>query len=245
MHKFKLYKEMIDIDYYVYFSKAYFAFNAYLKAKYPTENDRGKIKKIKESHVLRNKFKNLIFEGKHFRDDLNSLNQSLENALIENQEELIHFRKVRINDHTEKDIFKRKFNGVDYHIRAIPAEKFFFKVGHLQSNPFIFEELESQVSASNLSPAQKEKVTSEINGFVQQYSLDLQPFINQLGNFETIGIYDQNNLVEKLYQGVVEICYLLRNALFHSEVEPNSDVMRVYKFAYFILRKIIKEIPST
>ena len=57
MNKFRIYKEMIDIDYYVYFSKAYFAYNAYLKAKYPNENDRGKIKKIKENHILKNKFK--------------------------------------------------------------------------------------------------------------------------------------------------------------------------------------------
>ena len=246
MNKFRIYKEMIDIDYYVYFSKAYFAYNAYLKAKYPNENDRGKIKKIKENYILKNKFKKLILEGKHFRDDLNSLNQGLESALIENQEELIHFRKVKINDHIESDIFKRKFNGVDYHIRAIPAEKFFFKVGNNpQSNPFVFEELEIQINNSNLSVKQKEKVTIEINRFVQQYSLDLQSYINQLVNFETLGVYEQNDLVEKLYKGVIEILYLLRNALFHSEVEPNSDVMRVYKYAYFILRKLIKEIPSS
>jgi len=47
------------------------------------------------------------------------------------------------------------------------------------------------------------------------------------------------------YKGFIEIIYLLRNSLFHSEVEPNSDVMKVYKFAYFILRKILHEIPST
>ena len=56
---------------------------------------------------------------------------------------------------------------------------------------------------------------------------------------------EQQELLTKLYKGFIVIVYNLRNALFHSEVEPNSDVMRVYKFAYFILRKIIKEIPST
>ncbi|WP_252970794.1 hypothetical protein [Aliarcobacter cryaerophilus] len=45
MHKFRIYKEMIDIDYYVYFSKAYFAYNAYLKAKYPSLSDIDKNKK--------------------------------------------------------------------------------------------------------------------------------------------------------------------------------------------------------
>jgi hypothetical protein len=35
MTKFEIYRKLIDIDYYVYFTKAYFAFNAYLKANYP------------------------------------------------------------------------------------------------------------------------------------------------------------------------------------------------------------------
>lgn len=54
-----------------------------------------------------------------------------------------------------------------------------------------------------------------------------------------------NELSDKLYKGFVEIIYKLRNALFHSEVEPNHDVMRVYKYAYFILRKVVHAIPTT
>jgi hypothetical protein len=50
MHKFKSYRESIDIDYYVYFTKAYFAFNAYLKAKYPTLTDADKI--LGKSHRI-------------------------------------------------------------------------------------------------------------------------------------------------------------------------------------------------
>ena len=46
MHKFRIYKDMIDIDYYVYFSKAYFAYNAYLKAKYSSLTDIDKNKKM-------------------------------------------------------------------------------------------------------------------------------------------------------------------------------------------------------
>ncbi|MFZ5376015.1 MAG: hypothetical protein ACOZBX_10795 [Campylobacterota bacterium] len=245
MQKFKVYREAIDIDYYVYFTKAYFAFNAYLKYKYPDDNDRDKIKKIKENHVIKNKFKNLIFEGKHFRDDLQSLNLALNNAQIENQGEPIAFHKVKINEHYVTDIFRRKFNGVDYFLKSIPAEKFTFTVGTYQSVSFKYEELSTQLEASTLSKTQKEKVQFEIDAFVQQYSVNLIPYLNHLPNFENVGTVEQTDAVEKLYRGIIEITYSLRNGLFHSEVEPNNDVMRVYKYAYFILRKLIKEIPST
>ncbi|AXX87816.1 hypothetical protein AMRN_2101 [Malaciobacter marinus] len=46
MQKFKIYRDSIDIDYYVYFTKAYFAFNAYLKAKHPTLTDLDKIREM-------------------------------------------------------------------------------------------------------------------------------------------------------------------------------------------------------
>ena len=65
MTKFEIYRKLIDIDYYVYFTKAYFAFNAYLKAKYPDYNDREKIEQVKNNSILKTKFTNLLNEGKH------------------------------------------------------------------------------------------------------------------------------------------------------------------------------------
>ena len=52
MQKFKTYRDSIDIDYYVYFTKAYFAFNAYLKAKNPTLTDSDKIRKMKNDRTV-------------------------------------------------------------------------------------------------------------------------------------------------------------------------------------------------
>jgi hypothetical protein len=66
MDKFKVYKEMMDIDYYVYFTKAYFAYNAYLKENYPKLSDLDKNKRMKENIVVRNKFRELIKNAKHY-----------------------------------------------------------------------------------------------------------------------------------------------------------------------------------
>jgi hypothetical protein len=243
MTKFEIYRKLIDIDYYVYFTKAYFAFNAYLKAKYPEYNDREKIEKVKQNTIIKTKFINLLNEGKHFKDDLSSLSVALHNAQIKNQEEFILFTKVKINQHEERELFNNTFNRVRYFIKSLNGEKFTFTVNGYNSQPFKYEELETKLSESSLSQTQKDKVKLEIEQYIASYSVNLQLDINKLPNIDSLDTEEKNQIIDRLYKGFIEIIYLLRNSLFHSEVEPNSDVMKVYKFAYFILRKILHEIP--
>jgi hypothetical protein len=243
MTKFEIYRKLIDIDYYVYFTKAYFAFNAYLKAKYPDYNDREKIEQVKNNSILKTKFTNLLNEGKHFKDDLASLRTALNNAQIKNQEEFILFTKVKINQHGERELFNNTFNRVSYFIKALNGEKFTFTVNRYNSQPFKYKELETQLSKSSLSQTQKDKVKLEIEQYIASYSVNLELDIEKLPNIDSLDIQEKNQIIDRLYKGFIEIIYLLRNSLFHSEVEPNSDVMKVYKFAYFILRKILHEIP--
>lgn len=236
---------MIDIDYYVYFSKAYFAFNAYLKYKYPDKNDADKIRSIKNESSIQRKFRHLLDEGKHFIDDINSLNISLDRAQIQNQGEYILFNKVKVYDHRACILFNDTYRRIAYDIRAINGEKFTFNVDGQSSTSFKFEELESILEQTQISNPQKSKVREVITVYVESYSINLLPEIEKLQRFHEFGVDEQKKIETKLYRGFIEIAYALRNALFHSEVEPNSEVMRAYKFAYFILRKLIKEIPTT
>ena len=41
-------------------------------------------------------------------------------------------------------------------------------------------------------------------------------------------------------QGLIEVLYNLRNALFHGEINPNGDANKVYGAAYHILRSVIE-----
>ena len=244
MQKFKTYRDSIDIDYYVYFTKAYFAFNAYLKAKYPDNNDREKINNIKGDTVLLSKFKNLISSGKHFSDDLISLKNSLDIALIQNQSEYVLFSKVMVYNHRRKILFNESYRTISYDIRAIDGEKFTFNVNGQNPNPFKFDELETILEDTTLSSSQQTKIRNEINGFVASYSIDLTSDIESVLTLNTLSRTEQDEILLKLYRGFIEILYTLRNSLFHSEVIPNEDVMKVYKFAYFILRKIVHKIPT-
>jgi hypothetical protein len=245
MNKFKVYKEAIDIDYYAYFTKAYFAFNAYLKAQYPDDSDRDKIKKMKDNGIIESKFKQLIESERHFKDDLLSLKSTLETALIKNQEEYIFCSKVKIYDHEQKALFCESYCGVSYDVRSINGEKFTCTVRDISSNPFKYEELEDILSSLSISHTQKDKVKDVINGYVASYSVDLSNDIASLETLTDLTRTQQDEIIKRMYRGYIEIIYSLRNALFHSEVEPNNEVMKVYKFAYFILRKIVHKIPTT
>lgn len=246
MQKFEIYRKSIDIDYYVYFTKAYFAFNAYLKYKYPDEDDIGKIKKIKGESSIKRIFERLVEEGKHFKDDVKSLQISLNNAQIKNKGEYILFSKVKINEHEAKILFCAPFRTKHYDIRSLNGEKFTFNVDTITPNPNVFKfgEIEDILSNSALSQTQKNKITDVITNYVVSYNVDLTNDIEKLMVYNDLSRSEQQELIDRLYKGFIVIIYNLRNALFHSEVEPNANVMRVYKFVYFILRKFIKEIPT-
>jgi len=244
MNKFKSYRDSIDIDYYVYFTKAYFAFNAYLKFKNPTLTDLDKIREMKNDINIARKFEILLDNGKHFKDDLIALKESLSSIVIKNNNEIITFDRVKIGDHNEIVIFNESYNGVTYFIKAINNDMFTFKVKDTQPNSFKIEALESTLESTSITDTQKNKVRALINAHVENYNINLSNEIEKLKNFNNLSSAEQRKLSENLYKGFIEILYKLRNGLFHSEVEPTSDVMKVYKFTYFILRKVLHNIST-
>ncbi len=244
MNTFKIYKDYIDIDYYVYFTKAYFAFNAYLKHKYPNNNDKEQIQEIQANISILRKFEELIGEGKHFKNDLIALRDGIHHASIINNGKTIDLANVRVGKHEVKEIFNAKYKRVQHFIKAIDGEKFTFTVKNYLSNPFKYEDLEQNLEDADITPTQKAKVRGEITEFASQYIINLSEEMDKLNELEDFDNNEQGAIIKNVYQGYMAILYKLRNALFHSEVEPNEDVMKVYKFAYFTLRKIIHKIPT-
>jgi len=244
MNKFKTYRESIDIDYYIYFTKAYFAFNAYLKEKYPKLTDKDQIAAMQDNTAIANKFEGLTNSGKHFKDDLIALRDAIIATEIMNNGKPINLSVVKIGKHEVKEIFNEKFNKTQYFIKAIDKELFTFKVKNKQPKPFAIEGLESALTSVDISKTQQIKVRGEILKHTANYQINLSAEIGKLNHFNDYDSMKQTKIIKGIYQGYMAILYKLRNALFHSEVEPNEDVMKVYKFAYFTLRKIIHKIPT-
>jgi hypothetical protein len=244
MSKFKVYKKSIDIDYYVYFTKAYFAFNAYLKEQHSKSTDTDKIREMKNDVNISRKFASLVEDDKHFRDNLIALKETLSLTEIKNKDKVITFDRVKIGDHSIVKIFDESYHGVPYLVESIGKNKFKFMVKNIKSAHFEIENLESELNSISISSTQKFKVKALIERHCESYNINLSERIERLKSFKNLDNTDKTKISEDLYKGFIEILYKLRNALFHSEVEPNADVMKVYKFTYFILRKIIYKIPN-
>lgn len=45
-----------------------------------------------------------------------------------------------------------------------------------------------------------------------------------------------------LAQGIIEILYNLRCILFHGEIQPSKDNLKIYEPAFYMLRLLIKSI---
>ena len=47
---------------------------------------------------------------------------------------------------------------------------------------------------------------------------------------------------DHLSQAIIEILYNLRCILFHGEIQPNKDNLKIYKPAFYMLRLLIKSL---
>lgn len=215
MDKFKQYKSFIDIDYYVYFTKAYFAFNAYLKNKYPTDKDRDRINKIKDETSIKQKFKELLFADISFIKELNILKIELANTNLKTKDnQYISFSKVKVYNHKQRILFNKKYNRVEYNIRAVSKEQFYCKVKETDLGSFKYEELNTKLANASLTDSQKAKIKDVIDSFVSSYIQDLTKDLKQLEKIRELDIDEQKKITENLYRGFIEILYSLRNACF-------------------------------
>ncbi len=86
-----------------------------------------------------------------------------------------------------------------------------------------------------------QRLGEEQRGQCKAFYKEICPYVT-----ESILTKDRDNnivFIEELSQvsrGIVEVLYLLRCSLMHGEVTPDSNAMKVYKYAYNILSRILK-----
>lgn len=240
--KFYHYKESIEIDYFTYFSKCYFALNAYIKEKYDG-NDRGKIDALKDEKTIINRFNELL-NNAIFCSNLKEFKQALYEAQIKNNNELISFEKVKIKSFQDT-LIKENKNSIRFNLNICAGkdEKVKFQCIDSKGNQLCEEEckyveLEQKLNQTKLSEPQRKTIKSLFDNKIAQYHKNLIEIIDNIQS-------NENNDRELLYKGLIEIIYQLRNALFHSQIDPKQDnVHKVYKIAYFLLKDVIYKLPT-
>lgn len=237
----KAYKEQMEIDYFTYFAKAYFAFNCYLKDKFSNcTADRDKINEMKNASYS-SIFRRLL-ENDLFIQNLTELKNQLSNGLITNNNEPVHFEHVKIKSFQDKEICNNlKYYKKTYYIKILSVERVIVRIDNNGIINCPYDEFENSLNNSSLTDTQKNTVRSYVINEINSYVKDITPLITKLSTEENLNLTDDE--IKDIYRAFVEIIYSMRNALFHSEIDPeNTETKQAYEKAYWLLREFVTKL---
>ena len=229
----------MEIDYFAYFAKAYFAFNCYLKDKFSNyTTDRDKIDEMKRA-IYSSIFTRLLEEDL-FIQNLIELKNKLSNGLITNNNEPVYFEHVKIKSFTDRVICNNEiYNRVTYFIKITADERVIVRVNNNNTINCLYSEFNNTLNDTNLSNSQKNRIKSYVDTEINSYVKDITPLITKLSNKETLTDDEKKDI----YRAFIEIIYSMRNALFHSEIDPeNTETNQAYENAYWLLREFVNKL---
>lgn len=241
---FKEYRKNIKIDYFAYFAKCYFAFNAYLKAKFDG-NDREKIDRLKNDIAPKNRFLELL-DNDLFNRTLIEFSDKLSETSVKNDEKIVSFEMVKIQAFQNKSLPEIMKNTIKYELSIIAGkdEKVKFKCINANNEDLCeiieckYTELEQRLNKTRLSETQRKTIKSSFDEEIKKYNRNLISIINK-------GIDRSDIEKELIYKGFIEIIYLLRNALFHSQIDPGNEQMyNIYKLSYQLFKDFLYKLPE-
>lgn len=248
--KLDYYKEQMEIDYLAYFSKSYFAFNCYVKDKYPKlTDDRMRINEVKKSNNLTEKFRILLLNDTFFYN-LIDLRNALGSKEISNMGKEITFENVEIDTYNEKEILNNKYRKVHYYVKILQNGKIIFKCGKSEHITCSYDELCDKLKKTLRNEYQEKKIFSAVKQEFDNCIKNVSAIFNELEKNKVnlkdkkLGsqaeqVFKDNNII--VYKAFIEIIYLLRNALFHSEIDPTNNETKIsYEKAYWLLRDFVK-----
>lgn len=248
-------KTLASIDYFTQFVKAWIPFNAWYRNVFPDfERDRDTIEQIK---TVSNSFKDKLLrlldgsdnECIQMKNYISDLHYQLERKYIFVKDNVrISFTEIVIeaNPNFEETLQRSgitykctrdRSNHKNINIRVLNRqnqEVFCF----IQNNGYNLQEV--------LDNTQYQYLSSTMQGNLKVCYIAINPYKPEnllafvAGNELVIGQYNFLNDKNKLAKGVIEILYLLRNALFHGKIVPDRDTQRIYEPAYHILRMLVE-----
>jgi len=250
-------KVLASIDYFTQFVKAWIPFNAWYKNVFPDiERDREIIEQIKSSsNVFKNKLLSLIDgsdnECLQMKSYIADLHYQLERKFIYFKDEArISFIEIVIesNPKCEETLVR---NGITFTCKRERNNHKNITISVLNSNNqnvfnfvqsdgFNLQEILGNRQYQVLSPTMQRNLKTCYCSIDPHKPENLLAF--ELGNELVIGQYNFINDKTKIAKGIIEVLYLLRNALFHGKIVPDRDTLRVYEPAYHILRMLVESL---
>ena len=234
-------KRLANIDYFGMYVKAYIPFNAWMNLNFADDSDRAMINAIKRgSNDFRNKIVALLQddtqEGADFRARLGELHNALEQAQLANQGRIISFHAIRFKNEGDCSLDADR-HSIHFHVHC----------GDVR-HPFETYEYDtkkvSQCVSQLTNEGWRQKILTMYKSVAPLIEKDLVTGRkNEEGmpitSIECGRFYFLPDVI-RVTQGLIEVLYNLRNALFHGEINPNGDANKVYGAAYHILRCVIE-----
>jgi len=249
-----------EFEYSILFIKAWLPFNAWYCNSYPEEKNRDRpiLTKIKTDNNL---FKTRIIsllegdneESVFFRINLVKLHKQLELCKVPNVENSISFRSINYRENPDT-IFNKTYRNYRFKIEFItptPPQNNRIKVDILNpSNTNILPYLHTKYNIehftlntdfNNLSEANKNVILEgykSLNPKLKE-SLIVKKKVDSLTSIKEV-LFTKNT--DQLAQAIIEVLYLIRCILFHGEIQPNKDNLKIYEPAFYMLRLLIKSL---
>ncbi len=243
----------IEIDYFSAFIKAWIAFNAWYRSEYRERTDRDIIEKLKsENNHFKGYIETLLDENNNtddaiaFRNNLMSLQSALVSVPIFTQErggvnQQISFSEIAINN--PKTLSEGDYRTTHYKVQRTrqSVKTLVHKKSHPTDIYFSFEQEKYDETALDVH-SDFLRLGLEQQGQCKAFYKEVCPYV-----IESVLYKDRDNNIRfvaeraKVSRGIIEVLYLLRCSLMHGEVTPDNNSAEVYKYAYYVLAKILKK----
>ena len=249
-----------EFEYSILFIKCWLPFNAWYCNNYPdfNNNDRKILTKVKtDNNLFKTRLISLLEgtdeESYFFRNKLVKLHKQLEKCKVPKATECISLKNLnfRVNPIT---MFKKKYRNFTFKIELInpiPPQTNRIRIDIINQNNINIlaynhtkYSLEHFKNISSFSTLSETKRNILMDGFEsinpnQKENLIVSTKKSSLRIIKDVLFIDNTDL---LAQGIIEILYRLRCILFHGEIQPNKDNLKIYEPAFYMLRLLIKSL---
>ncbi|QHI34695.1 hypothetical protein IMCC3317_00380 [Kordia antarctica] len=249
-----------DFEYSLLFIKSWLPFNAWYCSSYPdlNNNDRKILTVLKNNNNLfRTRIISLLEgeddESVYFRNNLVQLHNQLELCKVPSVEKSVSFKSLNFRENPNTIFTKTHRNHqfkVEF-ITPIPPQNYRIKIDVINNNNISI--LAYQYTKYNLIHFVADNDYQNLSETNQKIILDgfktLSPRLKESlivqkrnKSFKKIKEILLTENTDHLSQAIIEILYNLRCILFHGEINPNKDNLKIYKPAFYMLRLLIKSL---
>jgi len=249
-----------DFEYSILFIKSWLPFNAWYCNSYPSLNnsDRKILTELKQdNNLFRTRIVSLLEgedeESKYFRSNLIQLHNQLERCKVPSVENSVSFKKINYRDNPTT-IFNKTHRNHQFKIEFITPvapQNYRIKIDILNRNNtsilayrhtrYKIAHFEENNDFQNLSETNQKVILNGLKSLSPRLkeSLIVKKKNLSLRTIKEV-LFTENT--DQLSQAIIEVLYNLRCILFHGEIQPNRDNLKIYKPAFYMLRLLIKSL---